>query len=61
MSRRRRGGRRRRDDQAGAAVVIGDIREDLGQATADEIKKSGGDAAFLPLMTVGSVHDDSHR
>jgi NAD(P)-dependent dehydrogenase (short-subunit alcohol dehydrogenase family) len=35
--------------QAGAAVVIGDIREDLGQATADAIKKSGGDAAFLPL------------
>jgi NAD(P)-dependent dehydrogenase (short-subunit alcohol dehydrogenase family) len=35
--------------RAGAAVVIGDIREDLGQATADAIKKSGGDAAFLPL------------
>jgi 3alpha(or 20beta)-hydroxysteroid dehydrogenase len=34
---------------AGAAVVIGDIREDLGQATVDAIKKSGGDAAFLPL------------
>src|ERR1700722_11151933 len=35
--------------RAGAAVVIGDIREDLGQATADELKKSGATAAFLPL------------
>jgi NAD(P)-dependent dehydrogenase (short-subunit alcohol dehydrogenase family) len=35
--------------RAGAAVVVGDIREDLGQATVDAIKKSGGDAAFLPL------------
>ncbi len=35
--------------RAGAAVVIGDIREDLGQDTVDAIKKSGGDAAFLPL------------
>jgi 3alpha(or 20beta)-hydroxysteroid dehydrogenase len=35
--------------RAGAAVVIGDIREDLGQATADELKKSGADAAFVPL------------
>jgi 3alpha(or 20beta)-hydroxysteroid dehydrogenase len=34
---------------AGAAVVIGDIRTELGQATVDAIKKSGGDAAFLPL------------
>jgi len=33
----------------GAAVVIGDIREELGQATVDAIKKAGGDAAFLPL------------
>ena len=41
--------------RAGAAVVIGDIREDLGQATVDEIKKSGGDAAFLPL----NVTDDA--
>jgi 3alpha(or 20beta)-hydroxysteroid dehydrogenase len=40
---------------AGAAVVIGDIREDLGQATVDAIKKSGGDAAFLPL----DVTDDA--
>ena len=35
--------------RAGAAVVIGDIREDLGQATADELKKSGATAAFVPL------------
>jgi 3alpha(or 20beta)-hydroxysteroid dehydrogenase len=35
--------------RAGAAVVIGDIREELGEATVDAIKKSGGDAAFLPL------------
>src|SRR2546429_3535461 len=40
--------------RAGAAVVIGDIREALGQATVDEIKKAGGDAAFLPL----NVTDD---
>src|SRR5204862_34722 len=35
--------------RAGAAVVIGDIREALGAATVDAIKKAGGDAAFLPL------------
>src|SRR6266508_5570355 len=35
--------------RAGAAVVIGDIREELGEATVDAIKKAGGDAAFLPL------------
>ena len=35
--------------RAGAAVVIGDILEDLGQATADELKKSGATASFLPL------------
>ena len=35
--------------RAGAAVVIGDIREELGEATADAIKKTGADAAFLPL------------
>ena len=35
--------------RAGASVVIGDIREELGQATVDAIKKSGGDAAFQPL------------
>jgi len=27
--------------QAGAAVVIGDIREDLGKATADTLRGSG--------------------
>jgi NAD(P)-dependent dehydrogenase (short-subunit alcohol dehydrogenase family) len=36
-------------------VVIGDILEDLGQATADELKKSGATAAFVPL----DVTDDS--
>src|SRR5260370_28144822 len=41
--------------RAGAAVVIGDIREDSGEATADAIKKSGADAAFLPL----DVTDDA--
>jgi NAD(P)-dependent dehydrogenase (short-subunit alcohol dehydrogenase family) len=41
--------------RAGAAVVIGDILEDLGQATADELKKSGATAAFVPL----DVTDDS--
>src|ERR1700733_6037118 len=33
--------------RAGAGVVIGDIREDLGEATAEAIKKPGGNAAFL--------------
>ena len=41
--------------RAGAAVVIGDILEDLGQATADELKKTGATAAFVPL----DVTDDS--
>jgi 3alpha(or 20beta)-hydroxysteroid dehydrogenase len=41
--------------RAGAAVVIGDIREELGQATADALKKSGAHAAFLPL----DVTDDA--
>jgi NAD(P)-dependent dehydrogenase (short-subunit alcohol dehydrogenase family) len=36
-------------------VVIGDIREELGQATVDAIKKAGGDAAFQPL----DVTDDA--
>ena len=50
----RRGARARRRDgralaRAGAAVVIADIREDLGKATADALKKSGAAAAFLPL------------
>jgi len=41
--------------QAGAAVVIGDILEDLGQATADELKKSGATTGFVPL----NVTDDA--
>jgi NAD(P)-dependent dehydrogenase (short-subunit alcohol dehydrogenase family) len=41
--------------RAGAAVVIGDIREELGETTADAIKKAGGHAAFLPL----DVTDDA--
>jgi len=41
--------------RAGAAVVIGDILEDLGQATADELKKSGATAAFLPLDVTDDV------
>src|SRR5690348_15805189 len=40
--------------RAGAAVVIGDIRAELGEATVVEIKETGGDAAFLPL----NVTDD---
>src|SRR6476620_2071945 len=40
--------------RAGAAVVIGDIREELGEATVGAIQKTGGDAAFLPL----NVTDD---
>ena len=35
--------------RAGAAVVIGDVLEDVGRATADELKKSGATAAFVPL------------
>src|ERR1700749_3670626 len=35
--------------RGGAAVVMGGIRTDLGQATLDAIKKSGGGAACLPL------------
>ena len=31
--------------RAGAAVVIGDILTEAGQATADELKKSGATAA----------------
>src|ERR1019366_5726079 len=41
--------------RAGAAVVIGDIREELGEATADAIKKSGAQAAFLPLDVTGDA------
>jgi 3alpha(or 20beta)-hydroxysteroid dehydrogenase len=35
--------------QAGAAVVIGDIREDLGKATADALRGSGATVGFVPL------------
>jgi NAD(P)-dependent dehydrogenase (short-subunit alcohol dehydrogenase family) len=35
--------------RAGADVVIADIREDLGKATADSLRASGARAAFVPL------------
>jgi 3alpha(or 20beta)-hydroxysteroid dehydrogenase len=35
--------------RAGAAVVIGDIREDLGKACADSLRASGATAEFVPL------------
>ena len=35
--------------QAGAAVVIADIREDLGKATADALRGSGATVSFVPL------------
>jgi 3alpha(or 20beta)-hydroxysteroid dehydrogenase len=35
--------------RAGAAVAIGDIREDLGKTTAEEIRQAGGTAHFVPL------------
>jgi len=35
--------------RAGAAVAIGDIREDIGKATADALAKSGATARFVPL------------
>ncbi len=35
--------------RAGAAVAIGDIREDLGKATADGLRQSGASAEFVPL------------
>ncbi|WP_410676254.1 SDR family NAD(P)-dependent oxidoreductase [Amycolatopsis sp. cmx-4-68] len=41
--------------KAGAAVVIADIREDLGRATADALKQTGATAAFVPL----DVTDDA--
>ena len=41
--------------RAGAAVVVGDILAELGQATADELTKSGATAAFVPL----DVTDDA--
>src|SRR5690348_776411 len=35
--------------RAGAAVAIGDIREDIGRATANALAQSGGTARFVPL------------
>ncbi|MGD0702216.1 MAG: SDR family NAD(P)-dependent oxidoreductase [Trebonia sp.] len=35
--------------RAGAAVVIGDIREDLGKATADSLRRDGASAEFVAL------------
>src|SRR6202021_2593797 len=34
---------------AGAAVVIADIREDLGKATASSMRESGANAEFVAL------------
>ncbi|WP_328604283.1 SDR family oxidoreductase [Amycolatopsis sp. NBC_00345] len=41
---------------AGAAVVIGDVQEDLGRATADAIKQTGATAGFVRL----DVTDDEN-
>jgi 3alpha(or 20beta)-hydroxysteroid dehydrogenase len=41
--------------RAGAAVVIGDVREELGKATADSLQQSGATAEFVPL----DVTDDA--
>jgi 3alpha(or 20beta)-hydroxysteroid dehydrogenase len=35
--------------RAGAGVVIADVREELGKATADSIRQSGATAEFVPL------------
>jgi 3alpha(or 20beta)-hydroxysteroid dehydrogenase len=35
--------------RAGAAVVIGDVREDLGKGCADALRASGATAEFVPL------------
>src|SRR5580693_1252572 len=35
--------------RAGAAVVVGDIREDLGKECADALRASGAAADFVPL------------
>lgn len=34
---------------AGASVVIGDVQDDLGRATADQIKQKGANAGFVRL------------
>jgi 3alpha(or 20beta)-hydroxysteroid dehydrogenase len=41
--------------RAGAAVAIGDVREDLGKATADSLSGSGATVRFIPL----DVTDDA--
>jgi 3alpha(or 20beta)-hydroxysteroid dehydrogenase len=41
--------------RCGAAVVIGDVREDLGKETADQLSQSGARAGFVPL----DVTDDA--
>jgi 3alpha(or 20beta)-hydroxysteroid dehydrogenase len=41
--------------RAGASIVIGDIREDIGKATADALRESGATAAFVAL----DVTDDA--
>ena len=41
---------------AGASVVIADIQEELGSATADELKQTGATAAFVKL----DVTDDAN-
>ena len=41
--------------RAGAAVVIGDVREELGKATADSLRQSGATAEFVSL----DVTDDA--
>src|ERR1700722_5618953 len=35
--------------RAGASVVIGDIRDDLGKASADALRSDGFSAEFVPL------------
>ena len=35
--------------RAGAAVVIGDVREDLGKGCADSLRASGATAEYVPL------------
>ena len=35
--------------RAGAAVVIGDVREDLGKAVADSLRRDGASAEFVSL------------
>jgi 3alpha(or 20beta)-hydroxysteroid dehydrogenase len=41
--------------RAGAAVVIGDVREDVGKTTAGSLQQSGATAEFVPL----DVRDDA--